>query len=291
MIKWSRRHALVAGLTLILATNAVALLGVAYNRSGEPESSLTLTQRELRLPYSWGFQDENSGFSFSLEWRVLMNEIDNYSFGISYRGTGGAPAWLDKNKLAALGFDIAPAQASDERWYDDKTLAKEVLLVLELDGAAYQTALERTRQYWRKQTDALAANPDNREGVKRVQDAKQRVEQEERNSSRLFVVDAGIDRASLRAQYPDRNRYAIVRGRVRPQLILNKNQRRMVGYVSNLSIDRINLPLSLQAAFAPKELRVRTRPLEPRIRDTNFEATVAFGQRLEPWITSTKSVK
>ena len=32
---------LIAGLTIIIATNAVALIGVAYNRSGEPDAKFT----------------------------------------------------------------------------------------------------------------------------------------------------------------------------------------------------------------------------------------------------------
>ncbi|MFL6653087.1 MAG: DUF4824 family protein, partial [Sulfurifustaceae bacterium] len=55
MIAWSRKRTLLAGIALIAATNAVALVGVAYNRSGEPSSVLKLTERELALPYSWGF--------------------------------------------------------------------------------------------------------------------------------------------------------------------------------------------------------------------------------------------
>ena len=50
-MRWSRTHTLVAGLGLIALTNAVALLGVAWNRSGEPDATLQLSQRELQPPY------------------------------------------------------------------------------------------------------------------------------------------------------------------------------------------------------------------------------------------------
>ena len=33
---WSRKYTLVAGLGLIAMTNAIALFGVVYNRSGAP---------------------------------------------------------------------------------------------------------------------------------------------------------------------------------------------------------------------------------------------------------------
>ncbi|MEK7787846.1 MAG: DUF4824 family protein, partial [Chloroflexota bacterium] len=39
---------MVAGIALILTTNVVVLAGVAYNHSGDAESVLKLSQRELR---------------------------------------------------------------------------------------------------------------------------------------------------------------------------------------------------------------------------------------------------
>ena len=56
---WSRKYTLVAGLGLIVLTNAIALFGVVYNRSGAPEATLRLTQRELRTPYRWYGGREN----------------------------------------------------------------------------------------------------------------------------------------------------------------------------------------------------------------------------------------
>ncbi len=42
-INGSRRCALIAGLVLMTITNAVALGGAAYNRSGEPDRMLNLS--------------------------------------------------------------------------------------------------------------------------------------------------------------------------------------------------------------------------------------------------------
>ena len=44
----------IAGLAIIIVTNIVALAGVAYNRSGEPDAVVELTERELGLPYRYG---------------------------------------------------------------------------------------------------------------------------------------------------------------------------------------------------------------------------------------------
>src|SRR5512147_2934441 len=103
MSKWTRTHTLVAGAILILATNAVALLGIVYNR-GDAESTLTLTQRELHLPYNWGFEKENSGIALTLQWRTLAEEREvNDGAPMNFTAFGREPNWLDKAKLTALG--------------------------------------------------------------------------------------------------------------------------------------------------------------------------------------------
>jgi hypothetical protein len=52
-MKLTPRITLLAGGALILLVNAVALTGVYLNRSGEPESRLRLSERELGLPWDW----------------------------------------------------------------------------------------------------------------------------------------------------------------------------------------------------------------------------------------------
>ena len=61
MMNWTRRHSLIAGVGLILITNVVVLLGVAYNKSGTPESVLKLSQRELQVTYGGREGADNSG--------------------------------------------------------------------------------------------------------------------------------------------------------------------------------------------------------------------------------------
>ncbi len=50
----SRTLTIAIGAALILVANGVALTGVAYNRSGEPDSRLNLSQRELGRPCPLG---------------------------------------------------------------------------------------------------------------------------------------------------------------------------------------------------------------------------------------------
>jgi hypothetical protein len=290
-MKWSRTHTLVAGLALILTTNAVALIGMVYNRSHEPESTLKLTQRELHLPYEWGFRQENSGISLSLQRRVLA-EQDNtlHGMGRSYTGFGNAPNWLNKSKLAALGFDVSePEDSHRARPHYDKLLPKEVLLVLELDGPAYRAALEDAQKHLQKEEALLKANAGKKEFEVRAKNAKQELYQEERIYSRLFVIDAGLDIASLRVQYPDRKRYAILRGQIQPYLVENNRKTRLVGYITGLSVSRINVPARYREIFESMQENAQTN--EYGVAASPFEVSVAFGKRLEPWITEAKATK
>jgi hypothetical protein len=278
MMAWSRRHTLVSGIALILVVNAVALAGVFYNRSGEPESRLKLSQRELRLPYRQWNNKENSGVELSLVWRVPSAEETYYGYGSS----GGTPVWLDKAKLAALGFDVSQdVEAESSGRYRQQS--KDVLLVLELDGPAYRQNLERTRQSAQQEGESSAASQDSKELAQRAKAAKEQLRREERESSRLFVVDAGLDLEALRAQYPDRARFLIAHGQIRPQIVGYDKERRLSGYVTGLSASQINVPVVFQNVL--KQAASNTRA-DNDTDTTRFEADVAFGKRLEPWIVA-----
>jgi Domain of unknown function (DUF4824) len=271
---WTGRHTLVVGLALILLTNAVALLGVYWNRSGEPESLLTLTQRELQQPYGWGMDRENSGVSLEIHWRVLSGEKSR-----PYFYSGGNPAWLDQAKMFGLGFEVNPSKDTqyDYRW-SSRQLSREVLLVLELDGPAYQESLQRAQQYAAEQDAKLAALPDDRAMQANAKNAHEQAMREEQDNSRLFAIDAGLDLNQLRARYPDRNRYVIVSAQVRPSV---GEQGRITGYVNKINIDEINVPHEFHSAF---DTRIRPAIIGRTSGRQQFEASVAFGQRLEPWI-------
>lgn len=275
-MNWTRRHTLIAGLALIAITNAIALGGAAYNRAGEPDSALTLSERELRPPYVWRSQKENSGLALRLQWRVAPGgapSADNYYFS----SDGGMPGWLDKQKMTSLGFNMErPAKGdNDERSNRyERQLPREVLIVLEQDGPAYRDLLER----------AAAAAKDlevKNLGGNGKKNADEMMERETHRSSRLIAVDAGLDRKALRSKYPDRSRYAIAYGMVHP--VWGYENKEPAGSLSNLSIPEINVPIDLRNVFdgvMPHNYGA------PNNGESSFEATLAFGQRLEPWLVS-----
>jgi hypothetical protein len=289
-LTWSRNRTLIAGIALIALTNAVALGGVAWNRSGTPESELKLTQRELHDIY--GFDRETGWTVLGLRWRTYSSESDDlFYYGGSFGG--GMPDWLDEAKLAALGFDVSkqPDPRRESRRYA-RILPKEALMVLELDGPAAQAALQRARERLARETAKEAAEAGKGERRSQVKLAADALKREETSNSRLFVVDAGPDAAELRAKYPDRARYAIVRGKVRaypPAPSGRAQERRWRGYIESIDTPRVNVPLEFrrQAGMALRAIP-RAGPTDPGPR---YEVIVAFGQRLEPWVTAVSVTK
>ncbi len=266
---------------LILLANAVALTGVYLNRSGEPDARTTLSQRELGMPWDWRVPRDNSGLVLRLNWRVPDGNAVDYSYG-GYGYHGGTPEWLDEARMQALGFDTAPvAENSEGRRRFERQLPREALLVLELAGPAWQQALERARQNAARHEAARLANADSKEFIEKAKRAQEQLQREEKTHSRLFAIDAGLDRAALRAKYPDRGRYLILRANLRPRLETRDKKTRVTGYVSELAAQRINVPHALRPQLEPALRQTRRNALDPGVP---FEATVAVGQRLEPWI-------
>lgn len=275
-MRWPRRHMLAIGVAIIAATNAVVLLGAGWNRQEPPESALGLSERELLPPSAYEKRD-NSGLALRLRWRVLNEGVESPHF-LRQGYSDGAPGWLDRAKMQSLGFDVSlPDDELDDRRIFRRQLGREVFLVLELDGPAYALSMKRAAAA----AERLRAKAD----AESTKAADQLLEREKAVNSRLFVVDAGLDATALRAKYADRSRFAVARGIVRPAGQWARSGRRHSGTVSELSIDTINVPLRLRPAF---EGAVAEGDDPARKRGTRYEATLAYGMRLEPWLASAR---
>jgi hypothetical protein len=257
-------------LLLVAATNLVALGGVAYNRS-TVESEFKLSQRELTCDCYHYFSKDNSGMALRLNWRAFDDTkiVSPYMWAIV--GYSRSPSWLDAAKLESLGFAKSQLEVRKTDYlngrYRMRTHTRDVLLVLEFDGPAYQRSLERARKH--------AADSD----IKERAQAEKYAAAEATDNSRLFVVDAGLDEDSLRARYPDVHRYAIVHGQVSVHFDGNS---KVIGDVSNVSSSEINVPLEWRSVFG--EVEEMPAAWVRRKADAPFDATVAFGKRLEPWL-------
>lgn len=293
MKKWMPKYTFIAGLLLIALTNAIALGGVAYNRSGTT-SVLKLTQRELSLPYYYdlGPNHENSGISLEIRWRVLQRESkSDYSTGLSYYWSGGTPDWLDQDKITSLGFNVdVEADDADQRTRYLKQLSKDVLLVLEYDGPAYQTALQRAKEFRERQSALQKANPGKQGFEQRLKNAQESLVQEQQLNSRLFVIDAGRDYHALRTQHPDATRYEIVRGQIQPSIATDNKKTVVTGNISRLSNHVLHVPLTYRGVFEAITHQ-RFTGVASDNPDDRYNVNLAFGMRLEPWITGATTEK
>jgi len=269
MKKWTLT--LVAGVFLILAVNAVALLGAAYNRSDEPESTLLMSQRELIHHRLRGDKD-NSGINLAMKWRVESEKSSRESDNDLRYSSGhwGSPSWLNKDKLIELGFDVEKftRKLENENRIKD-ILPREALIVMELNGKAYQQELKIARDFVKKSRELLAKNPRSEKYIERARWAELYIKEEEQQNTRLFAIDASTDLNKLRTVYPNRSHYAIVKGLIYPSIRSYENKILIDGNIRDVHAEQINVPFNFRRVFDTTD---------------TYEVKVAFGKRLEPWI-------
>lgn len=277
---WSIKHSLIAGAVLILLSNTVALSGVYYNRSGQADSTVTLTERELGVPYAWRINKENSGLSLRLIWNVAKRDDgDEFTYRSNF------PDWLDANKLAELGFDVEGEKLKHNiRRLYRRILPREAYLVLEFDGDTYQSVLKRAQKRVRDSQRLVNRNIDKKEFIRKLKNAETRLKRLTESDTRLYVIDANLDQQALRNKYSDRSKYIIAKGTTRMWLGYgNKNRDPDIGgYIGGLSVARINISqkhrAGIEALLDDKKSRHRIE-FPPR-----YAVKVSWGKRLEPWV-------
>jgi hypothetical protein len=257
------RILLLAGGALVLAVNAIVLAGVAWNRSGTPDATLRLSERELAMPYYWDVA-ENSGLALSMRWRLPE----------------AAANWLDAARLEALGFELPPLP-DDPGVRFRAPPARQLWLALEFDGPAYARSVQLAEEDVAAAERNLAANPNDEQRKNLLGAAEFMLREVREERTRLVVVDSDRDRGALRARHPDRERYAMVRGRVQPMATpveAGGGRLEWRGEVLDLDGTTIHVPLAFRAALAapPGDVDEAAR----------YEVMLAFGRRGEPWIVA-----
>lgn len=268
---------------VLIATNIFVLTGVSANRSGPPEAQLTLTERELSLPY-WS-KEENSGLALRLSWRVLPREADGNQY-VHWR----SPAWLDDKKLADLGFELGRfLDTGDDDFNDKYPIPKEVYVVLELGGAPYKAALQRAQAALASKASQIELDSGAEDAsAKALARAEEELLRERVENSRLFAIDAGLDPVGLRQTYPDRKRFIITTGLVEPRFVGYTEEKLVEGSIKSLSIEKIHVPLELRPFF--ESLPLKTPYDKELVGNPRYQVELAYGSRFEPWIKSVKPI-
>ncbi len=279
-ITFNKPYPLLIGLLIILAVNGVVFFKVAYNRTGTPLATISMTERELSLPYWDRFKGENSAVHMNLNWRTL-SLLSNETY--PYRQAD--PDWIDAEMLARLGFDLSlPTDSPKGRRYYNKLLPKEVIWVLEFDGETYQEALKRVRERLATAEEQAAQWPENEQHQRTLREARRRYEEELHNSSRLFVIDLATDLHALRVKYKDPSRYLFLRGQVGIHLHTQHphSEVKLYGRLRNLTIGSVNVPVHWHTVL--DSLPERDQPTRREERKPRYQAILALGQSLEPWL-------
>jgi hypothetical protein len=263
-----RRRGPILAAAVVVVANAVALWGVAHNRTGEPEAELVLTERELKVaPWS----DESTGAFLRLEWQR------------SLPGSKPGWPWFDRAKLEALGFDCSRWEREARVRYG-RMVARRAYVVLEYDGPAWTRWLEARE----------AGSEETPPGSSRI------------SASRLVPIDVGQDPGELRRLHPERSRHLIVPAIVGPGPTEDASGGKVAlgGHIQHVLVSEIHVPKNLATPLAA--LRAADAAAGPASRGDGghgsalaprhgalprYEVRLRYGKRLEPWVVEVRPLR
>ena len=292
-----KKYGLISTIVLIVLTNVVVLAGVAYNRSGEPDATVQLTERELHFQKSWDITDkEDTGVYLTLKW----NMPGYYKYNWTHR----EDAWLNQQKLAELGFDTyLPLEDKKASRYYSRQLPRQAYVVLEFNGDAYQNWLkEASKRIEEIKQEVIEEKKEKKK--KNLENDIRNIEKEMVNQSHLFAIGAGRDPQLLRKQYPDKSKYIITpavfdismnyipRKKTPPK---SPKKPYLSGWVRAISIPQIHVTSDYRSFFI-SDIKTHTKTYLPRDKplsdlEPRYQVTLNYGQRYEPWIADVQKLK
>lgn len=292
-----KKYGLITAIALIVLTNVVVLAGVAYNRSGEPDATVALTERELHWQNSRSWTDrEDSGLYLILKWSMP----GYYDYYWKPRGNN----WLNENKLKELGFNTSyPLDKKKASRYYSRQMPRQAYVVLEFGGDAYQDWLKKSRERIEEKRRELSEEkkPGKRKNLEN--DIKNK-ENSLVTQSRLFAIDAGTNPKALRKQYPEKSKYIITPAifkismqytQVEKDQPRSSAKRYLSGRVRKVSISEIHVTSDYRSFFT-SDIKTHTKTYLPRNKplsdlEPRYQVTLNYGKRHEPWIADVKKLK
>ena len=254
----------VAAIALLVVSNAFVLAHVAMNRSGQPDSEIDLSARELQY---LGSRSDDSSVVLTLRWENTAPEY------LTVDPTA-PPGWFDQKKLEELGFDLSvPATSPQAQRFYSKLRSREVFVALEFEGPAWEQWLkDRDSQFQRESQYAPQVS------------VTDRAEIERQTASRLVAIDVARDPAELRRKYPDRQRVMILQALVRAMVEPWRRKSATApllppylrGAITRIAIESINVPApwSRQFDVLPSYVPYTYEGKQVKIQPPTFQATV-----------------
>jgi hypothetical protein len=254
----------VAALVLLFAV--FGLLGAAtWNRGGRPQF-ITLTERELALPWTWenGRDDDDAELRLRFEWERRTDPQD-------------ARAWLPDGRLGEIGFDMllpigAPAAAD----FYGRMLPRLAWAAFELDGPAWRAIVQR----------------------RSVQAAGAASRFEPWSGSRLVPIDVARDAGTLRRRYEGQQ---VI---VMPVVVQVRYENRpghgpvVWGLITRLVSDSVSVPPRLRSRLAGLPARMGSVPPEglepesaPQPPPPRYEVELGVGRLGAPWMVDVRRIE
>lgn len=290
MSKPEAKKLLLLAVITVLGVNAFILGKVWLNRS-VVVAELTLSERELDMPYHWGMAKEDSSLRLNLAWTtpwLTPNEDDWQYLSRQQQRI----LRLQQPQFASFRF------GSCTDGYQRQQRSGWVLL--EFNGQSYQDYLKQAEQHYAVIQQRLAAEAAAELNAGMAQDrlqaaAKRRQEQQQRaeeqwrvareEATRLFVIDAATDRNLLQQTLakhsgPTAGQLLLVPADI--QLSYTWCQDDKAEKQPEVLINR----LAVQSLYVAKPYAQRLPIDTDRQQKIRFQAQVYYGRFAEPWISS-----
>lgn len=278
-----RKKYLWLALGCILVVNGFILSKVYINRSQVIEH-LELTERELRLPYDYGFRKEDSSARVSLQWATPNTE--QLEKGLeTWRWYHDRRLLLSQTHFESFQFPVCSQDYSQAPKQQRK---REAWVLLEFNGKSYADFVARAEQHnsavQSTQLDADATDAAKKELVEKQKDAAEFLNSAKTRQSRLFVIDAAADKKLLeiaKAQRASTEGAALL-------IVPAEIQADYSRCDKNSEPNRIQvMNLSVESLYIPREL-ARDFFADASSQEQKFVAEVFYGRLYEPWVGNFK---
>lgn len=261
---------LILGLTLIVSCNAAILSSVAYNRS-DALSSIELSGREFSDVNT--MMRENSASFVRLDVRQPTN----------MNGTTFFTSHLSAEQLKQVGLSKQPVlNKHNKKSYGHRRFSKEVFLAIEYAGDDYKDAVTNAKSALLNYENAKQDTEVSVEDFS-LRSLKDRVLFETEMASRLFYIDASLDKSWLNEKYSDNKNVFIMKG----ELTINYIEKKQAHKVSFARLYTPEIMLTRDLAQQVEQNNYIDDLDIPYYRNMNPKLALSLniGKRLEPWIS------